>query len=183
VPNSSFECGASGWGSITTVPGWGGNIVRLLGETDATTAAQHDTSMRVTVDRATAPVYYFDYFEMAEAPVLKPLVANRGWIPVEQGARYTLSAYVRSEPPDVPVEMAVYRPGGGAQTHAVQASADWVRVAFTFEAWAPQAFVAIGPDLTNSPLERAVLWVDGVQLERGDAPPDYEPRAPVEVGI
>lgn len=34
IPNSSFECGTSGWGSIADLPGWGGNLNQLMGNID-----------------------------------------------------------------------------------------------------------------------------------------------------
>jgi hypothetical protein len=183
IPNSSFECGTSGWGSITSVPGWGGNLNWLVGEVDARSAAQDSCSLQITVDRATTPTYYFDYFEMARQPVLKPLAANRGWISVEPGQEYTLSAYVKGDPPGTPCTMEVHQAAGGTISHHFEAPGPWERVSFVFQPRAKQLFVAIGPDLTESDLQRATVWIDGVQLEKGAEATEYEPRAPVEIGI
>jgi hypothetical protein len=183
VPNGSFECGTSGWGSITQVPGWGGNLNSLVGEIDTNTSRYHASSMKIAVDRATAPVIYFDYFEMLAQPVLMPLLANRGWISVTPGADYTLSADIKSDPPGTPVKLRVYQAFAGTQDRDVEATAEWQRVSFTFRPSREQVFVALGPNLTQSDLPRATLWVDGVQLENRNAATDFEPRAPVEVGL
>ena len=183
IPNSSFECGESGWGSITDTPGWGGNMSFLHGEIDRDTSAAHASSMRIPVDRETGPVYFFDYFEMARMPVLKPLLANRGWVSVETGKEYTLSASIKSTPAGVPCVMKVYHAFAGQPVREDEASTDWQRVTLTFAAQSPQLHIAIGPDLTESDIEAATLWVDAVQLEQSPAATDYEPRAPVEVGV
>jgi len=183
IPNSSFECGRSGWGSITQVSGWGGNLNSLFGEIDTTTASQHRCSLKIPVDRAAASVIYFDYFEMLRQPVLMPLAANRGWVSVEPGAEYTLSADLKAEPAGTPCKLRVYNAFAGTQDRDVEATGDWQRASFTFKASRDQLFIAIGPDLTKSGLERATLWIDGVQLEKGNAATAYEPRAGVEVGL
>lgn len=183
VPNASFECGASGWGSITTVPGWGGNLNSLIGEVDSSVARHHGHSLRIAVDRATTPVIYFDYFEMLRQPVLMPLAANRGWINVTPGAHYTLSAYVRAEPARTPFKLRVHQAFGGYQDHDIEAGEEWARVTFTFQPARDQIFIALGPDLTRSELPRATVWIDGVQLEAGAAATEFELRAPVEIGL
>ena len=182
VPNSSFECGTSGWGSITSLPGWGGNLNSLVGQIDRATAAHHSSSLRISLDRRTAPVFFFDYFQMYRVPVLAPLAANRGWFAVAPGAEYTLSAFVRANPPGVPCVLAVYQLHAGVQRKEAVAGGDWQRIVFTFRPAVEYIFVAVGPDLSQSDLERATLWVDGVQLEKGSAATEYVPRAAVEVG-
>ena len=61
----------------------------------------------------------------------------------------------------------------------MKTSTEWQRVSFTFTPSAAQIYVGVGCDLTNLPLPRATLWVDGVQLERGREVTAYEPRAAV----
>ncbi|MBM3472942.1 MAG: hypothetical protein FJX75_06735 [Armatimonadetes bacterium] len=183
IPNASFECGTSGWGSITQVSGWGGNLNSLFGEIDSTTASRHGCSLKIALDRETAPVIWFDYFEMLRQPVLMPLAANRGWISVTPGADYTLSADVKSDPPGTPVKLRVYQAFGGTLDKDLAATGEWQRVSFGFKPNRSQLYVALGPDLTKSDLPRATLWIDGVQLEKATAPTDFEPRAAVEVGV
>ncbi len=183
VPNGGFECGTSGWGSITEIPGWGGNLNTRFGALDFDTAAEGETSFKVAVDRKTAPVYYFDYYPMYRTPVLAPITANRGWIAVKPGEEYTLSAYVKAAPAGTPCAMVVYQAFGGTMRKDFAATADWRSVSFTFKPGASQIFVGAGPDLTKSDLPQATMWLDGVQLEKGAAATKYEPRAAVEVGL
>ena len=183
VPNGSFEAGTSGWGSITEIPGWGGNMNTLLGEVDPTAARVGGSSFKIAVDRKTAPVYYFDYYPMYRTPVLAPMLANRGWIAVKPGEDYTMSAYVKAVPAGTPCAMVVYQAFGGTMRKDFAARADWQRVSFTFKPGVDQIFVGAGPDLTKSDLPRATMWIDGVQLERGATATDYEARAQVEVGL
>jgi len=187
LPNSSFECGASGWGSIDFhsgfPPGWPGNLVRLLGEVDATTSARHRSSLRIGWRRDSAPVLYFDCFPLTRRLVLSPLLANQGWIAVQPGADYTFSAHVKAAPAGLPCVMVAYQAFADPLERRFTAAQDWARVTFTFRPTAGQVFVAIGPDLTGSDLEEAALWVDALQLERGPSATAYEARAEAEVGI
>ena len=68
VPNSSFECGTSGWGSLTfDLGGWAGNLFRLEGELDSSQARHGRHSLKITLDTALAPVCWFDYYEPIRA--------------------------------------------------------------------------------------------------------------------
>lgn len=183
IPNGGFECGTSGWGSIATTPGWAGNLNSQYGVIDRTGGVGSGAAMRIDLDRAQTPVFAFDYYEAVHAPVLDPLLANRGWITVEPGAEYTLSAYVKADRADVPCAMAVQQAFAGQQRQAFAAGREWQRVRIAFRPNASQAFVAVGPDLRESDLARATVWVDNVQLERGTEATGYEPRSPVEVGV
>lgn len=184
VPNSSFECGGSGWGSLAPLWCWGGNLNRLFGSVEAGDAVHGGRSFRIDLDRATVPVAAHDYFHPTREPVLAVLVANRGWITVKPGQPYTFSAYVRAAPAPVPCTVAIHQ--GFAETiwrYGLQASGEWQRVSVTFTPESEQVFVGIGPDLRESELARVTLWVDAVQLEQGPQASDYELRAPVEVGL
>jgi len=183
VPNSSFECGVSGWGSAGTTVGWSGGLSTLFGRIDHQTAAQHGSSFRIDLDRATAPALAFDYFEAVHKPVLFVLTANRGWISVEPGKPYTLSAYMKSDPPGAPCVLGVQEAFGPLRRHDFAGSANWQRVSFTFTPDADQVYVGAGADLTRSDLPKATVWIDGVQLERGPEMTEYELRTPVEVGL
>ena len=57
---------------------------------------------------------------------------------------------------------------------------EWQRHEFTFVPTQPFLFIAVGLDLEASKREAATLWLDAVQLERGNHATDYEPRQPVE---
>jgi hypothetical protein len=184
VPNSSFECGASGWGTTSRGVDWGGGgLSTLFGRVDGEIAARHQHSFRIDLDRETAPVLAFDYFEASHFPVLMPLLANRGWISVKPGEDYTFSAYVRADTEGAPCALVVYQAFHGSLRHDAKASREWQRVAYTFKPEGDQIYVGIGPDLSRSDLPRVTLWIDAVQLERGAQASEYQPRAPVEVGL
>ena len=184
VPNGSFECGTSGWGSITQGVDWGDSgLITLVGGIDGHASEDGTSSFRIDLDKATALVLAFDYFDVEQRPVHMTLVASRGWIGVTPGQEYTLSAYVKADPADTPCVLAAQEAFGGLQTHGFEATGEWRRVTFTFRPQADQVFVAVGPDLTNSPLRKATVWVDAIQLEMGSEATSYEPRSPVEVGL
>jgi len=183
VPNSSFECGAAGWGSISDVPGWGGNLNRLLGEVVSVPCPAGSKALEIALDRETVPICWFDYFELTRIPMMSVRAANRGWIPVEPGQPYTLSAYVRSEPAGLPVVLTQFRAFGGDERHAGEAAGEWSRVEWTFRPTTNQIFVGVGPDLNAAQLDRGTMWVDAVQLERGEAATAFEPRAQAELGV
>ncbi|MGD0110407.1 MAG: carbohydrate binding domain-containing protein [Armatimonadota bacterium] len=184
IPNSSFECGTSGWGTLSRGVDWGSSgLNSLFGTIDDSTAADGRSSFRIDLDRSTAPVLGWDYFDPVREPVLDPMVANRGWISVEPGRDYTLSAYVRSDPAGVPCALAVREASDETQRRAFAATGKWQRVTFTFKPRAKQLFVAVGPDLRESQLQKACVWVDAIQLERGATATEHSLRSPVEVGI
>ncbi|HIE52386.1 MAG TPA: hypothetical protein EYP85_11555, partial [Armatimonadetes bacterium] len=181
--NSSFECGTSGWGSIADLPGWGGNLNLPVGTVDTTTARFQRASFKIALTPETMPVFYFDYFPLYRVPVKAPLLANRGWIEVEPGADYTLSAYLKADGEGLVGVLSVRQAFRGSLRRVVRLTTEWARYTFTFQPQAPQIFVALGLDLEASERARGTLWVDGVQLERGSEATPYRPRARVEVGV
>jgi hypothetical protein len=184
IPNGSFECGASGWGSIAEGVDWGNSgLVTLFGEVDPRSAHHGASSFCIPLDKDAAPILAFDYYDVTQQPVHMALVANRGWITVAPGQQYTLSAYVKADPPGAPCVLAVNEAFSGLRRHEFQAAADWQRITFAFTPQADQLFVAVGPDLTNSPLRKATVWVDAIRLEQGPQATDYSPHAPLEVGL
>jgi len=184
IPNSSFECGTSGWGTLSRGVDWGSSgLNSLFGKIDNSAAFDGHASFRIDLDRSTAPVLGWDYFDPVRLPVLDPMVANRGWISVEPGQDYTLSASVKSEPAGTPCALVVREASGDSQRKEFTATGDWQGVAFTFKPNTKQLFVAVGPDLRNSELQKATVWVDAIQLERGAAATEHSLRSRVEVGI
>ena len=180
VPNSSFECGAAGWGSLTGHLGWG-NLNRLVGEIDESAAAQGHRSLKIALNDQTIPVFFFDYFEMQRTPVKMPLAANAGWIAVEKGGEYTLSAWLKTDADGVSAALGVNF-GGSPVTRNVKLSREWKRYSFTVKAREDHCFVALGPDLQQGPTA-ATVWIDGVQFEKGAAASDYAPADPTEVTV
>jgi len=183
LPNSSFECDMSGWGSIADVPGWGGNLNLPVGVVDATTAKFHSSSFRIVLTPQTIPVFYFDYFPLYRVPVKAPLLANRGWIEVDEGVPHTLSAYIKADSQDLVGVLSINQAFRRTLRKQIRLKTSWDRYAFTFEPQSPQVFVALGQDLDASKREAGTVWIDAVQLEMGSKATEYRPRAALEVGL
>jgi len=183
IPNSSFECGASGWGSIADLPGWGGNLNLPVGVVDTTTWKFHRSSFKIALSPKTIPVFYFDYFPLYRVPVKAPLLGNRGWITVEPGADYTLSAYMKADSEDLVGALSIRQAFQRSLRQEVKLTTKWQRYTFSFQPQADQIFAALGPDLEASKREAGTVWIDGVQLEKGSEATPYRPRTSVEVGL
>ncbi|MBM3888091.1 MAG: hypothetical protein FJ388_03090 [Verrucomicrobia bacterium] len=183
LPNSSFECGGANWGSHTYgLHGWMGNLYRLEG--DVVEGGSHGGHcLKIALSPKTLPVFYFDYYEPIHQPVRRVLAANRGWFRVEPGRKLTLSAFMRADGEGVVAQMVAVEPYGRTQRKAVTVSKEWKRFEFTFAPRESFVFIAAGLDLEESKRDAAVLWLDAVQLERGERASDYAPRAPVETFI
>ena len=183
LPNSSFECGTSGWGSIADLPGWGGNLNLLVGTVDTTTGKFHRSSFEIALTLGTIPVFYFDYFPLYRVPVKAPLVANQGWITVEPGVDYTLSAYMKANSDGLVGVLSIKQAFRGNLRQQVPLTTKWEQYSFTFRPQAEQVFVALGVDLEASKQEAGTVWIDGVQLEKSSQASPYHPRAKIEVGL
>ncbi len=199
LPNSSFELGADGWSSLGKPTAWGGDLCGLVGAIQAGDAFVGTHCLRIELAPGKTPVTHSDYTLAASKSVIQaaPLAANLGWIDVSVGQLYTLSAYMRADREDVPADL-VFRFGGdvnstfGSDTHTkrVSLSQEWARYSFSMTAEQPDVFVAVGPNLSDTPDASATVWIDAVQLEASPetaeaspAPTEYAPREPVEVGI
>jgi len=183
LPNSSFECGAGGWGSIADLPGWGGNLNLPVGAVDTTGGKFHRSSFKIALTPKTIPVFYFDYFPLYRVPVKAPLLANQGWITVEPGVHYTLSAYMKADSDGLVGVLSINQAFRRNLQQQVRLKTDWERHIFTFQPQAEQIFVALGMDLEASKQEAGTVWIDAVQLERGSEATAYHPWAAVEVGL
>jgi hypothetical protein len=181
VPNSSFECGTANWGSYTWgLSGWADNLYRLEGELDAGLSQHGGHSLKIALDPATLPVFWFDYYEPVRQPVRRVLVANRGWFRVQPGERLTLSAFLRANADAVTAQLAAVEPGDHTLRKAVTVGREWTRQEFSFVPSQPFLFLAVGLDLEASKRDAATLWVDAIQLERGAQATAYQPRQAVE---
>ena len=204
LPNSSFECGTSGWGSIADLPGWGGNLNLPVGTVDTMCAkpsresgkAQFGmSSFKIALTQAgryPTPVFYFDYFSLYRTPVKAPLLASQGWITVEPGADYTLSAYMKADSDKLVGVLSARQAFRGSLRQEMQLTTEWERHTFTFQPQTEQIFVALGLDLEASrrshpeyrgKQDSGTVWIDGVQLEKGSEATSYHLRAAVEVGL
>lgn len=200
IPNSSFELGVDGWSSLGKSTAAGGDLCGLYGVVQAGEAYDGDYCLRIDLGPGKAPVTYSDYTLGASQTVVQsaPLAANLGWIGVTPGVTYTLSAFMRADREGVPADLAL-RFGGnvdavvGADFHSkrVVLGTAWARYDFSMVAYAPDVFVALGPNLSDTPEASAVVWIDSVQLEassggrepESSAPSTYVPREPVELGV
>lgn len=182
LPNSSFECGISGWGSIADLPYGMGNLNLPVGEVDTTTAKFHRSSFKIALTKKTIPVFHYDGW-LYRRPVLAPLLANKGWITVEPGANYTLSAYMKSEASILQGVLLVKQAFKGDLQRKISITTEWNWSTFTFQPEAGQIFIALGLDLKASKKETGTVWIDGVQLVKKSLAPPYRPRATVEVGL
>ena len=184
VPNSSFECGTANWGSFTYgLSGWAGNLYRLEGESDAAVAQHGRHSLRIALTPKTLPVFYFDYYDPVRQPVRRVLAANQGWFRVKPGEKLTLSAFLRADAEGVAAQLAANEAPSHLLRKQVTVGKEWQRHEFTFAPTQPFLFIAIGLDLEASSGTPRRLWLDAVQLERGDHATAYEPRQPVEAFI
>jgi hypothetical protein len=184
VPNSSFECGTDNWGSFTCGPsGWAGNLYRLEGEPDSAVAQHGRHSLKITLTPKTLPVFFFDYYDPLQQPVRRVLAANRGWFRVKPGEKLTLSAFLRADAEGVAAQLAANEAPSNLLRKQVTVGKEWQRYEFTFTPTQPFLFIAVGLDLEASKRDAATLWLDAVQLERGDHATAYEPRQPVESSI
>lgn len=183
LPNSSFECGLSGWGSIANLPGWGGNVNLPVGNVDETGGKFHSSSFKITLTPDTIPVYSFDYFPLYRVLVKAQLLANRGWIPVEKGKSYTLSAYIKAGSEGLTGVLSINQAFQRSIRHQIQLSPNWDRYTLTFEPESDQLFVALGLDLEASKRDAGTVWIDAIQLEKGPKATTYCPRTAVEIGL
>jgi len=181
VPNSSFECGAANWGSFTYgLSGWAGNLYRLEAEPDGAVAQHGGHSLKIALTPATLPVYSFDYYEPVRQPIRRVLAANHGWFHVKPGEKLTLSASLRADTEGVAAQLVALEAPFHFSSRQATVGKEWQRHEFTFTPAQPFLFIAVGLDLVASGRDAATLWVDAVQLERGDHATAYEPRQPVE---
>jgi hypothetical protein len=190
LPNGSFEAGTDGWSSLGKRTGWG-NLSSLHGHVWGCGARDGGYCLWIDLcDDIITPVTYFDYFDPVRIDQRSPLAANVGWIKVEKGKKYTLSAWMQANPDGVPgvLMFRMSEPGTWINDHPVKVtlSHKWQRYSATVEASKGWMSVAVGPDLSGvkEPMDAAAtVWIDSVQLEQGDAPSDFVPRQPVEVGL
>jgi hypothetical protein len=186
LPNASFECGPDGWSSLGERSGWG-NLSGLFGSVASGDAWHGSRSLRVELGPGKTPLTFFDYFQPVRIEQKAPLAANVGWAAVEKGSAYTLSAWVRAGSAGVPACLLIRQcdPGSSPITGSkgVSLSREWQRYSLTVQASRGWMFVAVGPDMRKSPADSAVVWIDAVQLEKGETAGDFSLREPIEVGF
>ena len=199
VPNAGFECGTSNWSSLGKPTGWIGGLSGLYGKLNKDQAFEGKRSISIDLGPGETPATSFDFFKVNYILQSSPLVANEGWIEVEPGKDYTLSAYMKADKENIPVKLLMRfgEPGKGHATdsnyktqghqgikeRAAVLSTNWQRFSFTTKAQNKYVFVAVGPDMTSREDENVSVGIDAIQLEEGDAATAFTYREPVEVGI
>jgi len=184
VHNGSFEAGADGWTSEGHRVGWG-NLSGLHGRVETGEAPHGRRFLRIPLGGEATPVLAFDYYEATVRRELAPLAVSRGWLRVEPGRPYTLSAWMRASRPGVPARLGARnrRPLDGRQDYGrrLTLTTRWTRYTLTFRPVHPYVFVYAGPDLD----EEATVWVDldAVRLEAGETATAFGPRRTVEMGL
>ena len=190
LPNGSFECGTSGWIPCGKSTGWGGNLSDLYGTIQTGDAQDGKNSLRIDLGPGKTMETFFDCWPPARTIQSAPQVANWGWIRVEKGKTYTLSAYMKADREGIPARLAM-RFAGTAKplllptehTKAFTLTSQWNRYSLTVPADSADAFMVVGPDLSATPEASATVWIDSIQLEQADAPTDFQPRETIEVGV
>ncbi len=188
VPNGSFEVGGAGWSSLGEGAGWG-NMVRLHGRIESSGGTHGPSFLRVPLGGEETPLFYFDYFRPVARRETTALAANRGWIPVEPGAPYTISCDMRASVDGVTAVLGVRAkdPKGGYwrnranHVQKVELSRAWRRYSFTFRPAYRYVFVTVGPDLDEE--VRVDVDIDAVQLEMGERAAAFESRRTLEVAV
>ncbi|MGC9318967.1 MAG: hypothetical protein ACP5KN_13120 [Armatimonadota bacterium] len=175
VPNSSFECGPDRWISAGC---W-----RLVGAVVAENPVHGTHCMKIEWSRETAPAFSFDYYEMRREPYTRPDLTSEGWMRVEEGADYVLSMFLRAGRPVEAVRLQAIGPTSGLGGRVVQMGTDWQRVELPFTATENLCSVRVDIDCDEAGLDELTIWVDAIQLERGEAATEYRPRRPVEIGL
>ena len=190
VPNASFECGPSGWGSAEwdRITHWGGKMNRLFGAVDSSTVFRGRRSLRISLSPDNQPVSSFDYFDLYRVEIRAPLAASIGFIEIEPDREYTLSVYLKADTDGVPTRLAVRRFGGGDVERLLRVKSTWQRYALTFQRPWRWCYVLVGPDLritdeTPSPPKAATLWIDAVQLEKSARPTAFASREEIEFAV
>jgi Secretion system C-terminal sorting domain/Glycosyl hydrolase catalytic core len=189
IPNASFELGTDGWSSTGIPTGWGGDLWDLFGEIDTLVSWEGKRSFRIDLGPDKTEITYFDVWPMVRQAQTAPNLANRGWIDVTKGSRYTLSAYMRSDQAGIPAILSVYQSADLASQYRIDKqgtyitlSTEWVRYSFTITAADKQLFIAVGPMLVNEN-DSATIWIDAIQFEQNTGPTDFQLHSPFEVGL
>lgn len=174
VPNSSFECGPDRWISAGC---W-----RLFGEVVEESAVHGSRCMKVAWSPETAPVLSFDYYDPRRDLYARPAITSEGWMRVQEGAQYVLSAWLRADQ-ETPCRLRALGPQRQYAGATVTLGADWRRFELPFTAAESLCHVQIDVDWSLVRTDDRLFWLDALQLERGESATEYEPRRPIEIGV
>lgn len=189
LPNSSFEAGEGGWSSIGGHTGWGGDLTGLVGSVVKAKAVDGNHCLKIELGPGKTQVTYYDSWPAARVAQAAPLAANIGWIAVTPGNWYTLSAYMRADRDGVPAHLQqehglppYYGEKVLSEKKEVVLSRKWKRYSVSVQAKASDLFIAVGPAVKEEG-DKAVVWIDAIQLEEGRGATPYRPRRDWEFEI
>ncbi|MFZ5501164.1 MAG: hypothetical protein ACOY58_04545, partial [Candidatus Micrarchaeota archaeon] len=172
VFNGDFEIGMKGWATENLDY----NIVKL----DKDMAHRGRRSARIDLDESSLPKGYRDYPRFEVIPCKEVFFAMEDWIRVEKGKEYTLSCALKSNKPGAKVDLGFFYMTRAKEVKPIVLSPEWGRHELRFTARDIFGFVGIVAR-TAEPSEK--LWIDSVQLERGNAATEYSPKYPVETAL
>lgn len=188
VANASFENGTDGWLSLGQAMGFGGNLAGLYGEVVEGNAGEGARFFQLRLGPGLTPETYFDCWPPAHIVQRRLLTVNQGWIGVQAGQAYTLSAYLRTDRPGTKAVLQFNFNGDARQpvqtlSHEVRLTDQWVRYSHTVVAPADSVFVGVGPDAGESPDATLTFEADAIQLEAGAIATAPAAREPIELGF
>lgn len=169
LPNGGFEIGG-GWGTVgawtdlwNTVPGGvSGNCARVQWEPDK-------PQWR----------YAYDYFDMVNRPIERGCLQVIGYMPLQVGETYMLSAWMKADREGAPATIGFRGPGANA-AQAVKLTTEWQRFSVPCKATGEKTLVEVGPDFRakdEAAFGGCQVWIDNAQLERGAEATEFAPRA------
>ncbi len=190
IPNSGFEAGRGGWGTLGLTAGWGGNPVGLTGTLDASAPYAGGSSLRIDLGSGNTKTLYYDVWPAVAQSQVLAQAANFGWISVDPSQPLTFSVYLKANAANTPVRLSLRTatdPAAGSPPGliytTVNVGTSWQRYTFTANVVSTQVYAAVGPDLTANPTGSASVWIDDVQLEQGSSATTYQAREPVDIAI
>ncbi len=170
--NGSFEAGIDGWGT----EGFDHNVVKI----DGTVSHHGKRSARIDLDKNSLPVGYSDYPKARKVVFTNVQLASSGWTRFEQGKQYTLSLSLKSNRKNLPAQIGVRFMTGAREEETLTVTDQWQRHALTFTARDIFGFVRIGSQTVDS---LGQVWIDAVQLEKGNDATGFTSRYPVEIAL
>ena len=183
IPNSSFECGDSGWASTSADLPWGMKLFHLIGAIDDSQAFHGKRSLKVTLSVAQPTTLYLDYPVPARGELHFPLTGPVGWVQVQRGQPYTFSAYVKGTREYTPASLYVVEANGDRDYKQIIVLKEWQRIERTFTPKTDQVWAYIGCQTPPDSKEDVSFWIDAVQIEPGSKATEYRPRAEVETEV
>ena len=182
LPNSSFECGGAGWGYVKEKSS-DGEPFELLGQCDRSQSFSGKSSWKLTLSADHPLMNYAASFFAVVSRIPSLQIGNEGWISVAPGKPYVLSAYVRSDRPELSAHCTIVEVDGRQESRSFKVGEGWQRIEVAHRPKGEQVYCVIGFTPSASDHPDGTLWIDAVQFERGEAATPYQPRSDVEARV